>query len=465
MLINKEFSLSFSESTPLLPVRGRSIGIGRQIRAVATACLGALSLGLVTGYSSSALPQLRVQGTLDANQSSWYGSLVTLAAMFGGPFGGFLSDRLGRRTSLMLNAVPYTLGWLTNISTKEVYILYLGRLLTGFAVGISSQSIPIYIAEVAAPAFRGSLTSWFQACISIGIFLSYLGGLWVDYVWLSVFSAIAPTLMALLLPFAPETPRWLMAKGRRQEAYLSLLWLRNAKSECEISSEWVELDGSLDVVSRKEPFTVGDLMKPAVYKPFALGLFLMFSQKFSGINAIIFYANGILAGAGFEEKSELASMLIGALMATSTITMTFVVDKIGRRVLLIGSGIVMSISCFLFGSYYYLDPSTYSWLSLGSLCLYISAFGMGWAALPWGMAAELLPEQGYGFTSGVCTSFNWIIAFIVTKEFSDMQTNLTRSGPFWIYGLVSLFGAVGTALWIPETKNKSLKEISAYFEN
>lgn len=456
--------MSLSENTPLLPTRKPGSGVINQVRAVATACLGALSFGLVLGYSSSALPQLQKNGYLSESEAAWYGSLVTLAAMVGGLFGGYLVDYVGRRTSLMINAIPYTVGWLINICTTEVFLLYIGRLFTGLGVGISSISVPIYIAEVSSPEYRGRFVSCFQVCITLGILTSYVLGLWVDFIWLSIISSVIPAMMAVLLPFVPETPSWLLRQRRRSEALSALLWLRNAETEREISNEWIELDGSLDTGNGNEPFKLRDFRNPGIYKPFLMSLFLMFAQQFSGINAVVFYTNSIFSGAGFKGNSGIPTVIIGALMAAFTVVMVMVVDKLGRRVLLISSGIVLTLSSALFGLYYYMDSQSLGWLSLASLALYISSFSMGWGALPWVVTAELLPQKGYGLTSGICTAFNWTLAFIVTKEFSAMTEALTNYGTFWIFGGVCLFGAVGTAFWIPETKGKSLKEIALSFQ-
>lgn len=460
--------MSLSENTPLLPNHKPGSGVINQAKAVATACLGAMSFGLVLGYSSTALPQLQEQGFLDDKQAAWYGSLVTLAAMVGGLLGGYLADHFGRRTSLIINAIPYTVGWLINVSTTEVFLLYLGRVLTGLGVGISSLSVPIYVAEVSSPEYRGRFTSSFQVCITLGILSSYVLGLWVDYIWLSVISSVVPAVMAVLLPFIPETPNWLLRQRRRQEALRALIWLRNAETEREISNEWVELDGSLDTSFGNESFSIADFLKPGIYKPFLMGLFLMFAQQFSGINAVVFYTNSIFAGAGFEGNPGIPTVIIGALMAAFTVVMVAVVDRLGRRILLISSGIVLTISSAVFGLYYYLietqDMKSLSWLSLASLAVYISSFSMGWGALPWVVTAELLPQKGYGLTSGICTAFNWTLAFIVTKEFAAMTTAITNYGTFWVFAGVCLFGSVGTALWIPETKGKSLKEIALSFQ-
>jgi len=435
-----------------------------QAKTVAVACLGSMSFGLVLGYSSSALPQLQHNGTLDDNEAAWYGSLVTLAAMVGGLLGGYLADSLGRRTSLMINAIPYTVGWLINICTKEVFLLYLGRMLTGLGVGITSLSVPIYIAEVSSPEYRGRFTSCFQVCITLGILASYVLGLWFDYIWLSIISSTVPAAMAVLLPFIPETPNWLLRQRRRQDALNALIWLRNAETERDISNEWVELDGSLDTSTGNEPFALADFLKPGIYKPFLMGLFLMFGQQFSGINAVIFYTNSIFEGAGFKGNSGIPTVIIGALMAVFTVVMVAVVDRLGRRILLISSGVVLSISSAVFGLYYYLDSSSLSWLSLVSLAVYISSFSMGWGALPWVVTAELLPQKGYGLTSGLCTAFNWTLAFIVTKEFSAMTTAISNCGTFWVFSGICLLGSIGTAIWIPETKGKTLKEIELYFQ-
>ena len=465
MIVNDDRGI-MSEDTPLIPeTRGNTRGVLRQIGAVAAACLGALSLGLVLGYSSPALPDLKAKGVLNDLQGTWYGSLVTLGAMVGGPFGGFLADSVGRKTSIIICAIPFTSGWLINILTTSVSLLYIGRLLTGLATGMASLCVPIYIAEVSAANLRGRFGTCFQVSTTTGILLVYTLGLGVLDPWLSVSCALVPAAMAVFILLVPETPRWLLRHGRKQEAIHALSWLRCARSDREISREWVELDGGLATNSTEKRFSWQDMMRPAIYKPFFYSVMLMFFQQFSGINAIIFYTKDIFQAAGFNGNPGIPTVIIGALQVGVTIFSSTIVDRAGRKIMLIISGIFMTVSCVAFGLYHYMDSSSLNWLSLTSLALYISAFSIGWGPLPWVVMSELLPPKGYGITSGFATATNWCIAFIVTKEFAAMEATLTKYGTFWMFGTICALGAAFVALFIPETKGKSLQDIVMSFES
>ena len=453
------------EEIPLLPEAQRgSRGVLRQTYAVVAACLGTISFGLVVGYSSPTLPDLKSSGVLTEDQATWYGSLITLGAMLGGPFGGFIVDALGRKTSLILTSVPFTLGWLINICTENIWVLYLGRLLTGLATGAICVCAPVYIAEVSSASLRGRFGTCFQVGGCLGILLVYAFGIILDWRWLSVVCATVPAIMAICMLLVPETPRWLLRHGHRTQAKRALAWLRDATSHAEIAREWGELDNGLTSNTAESKLTYYDLLAPSIYKPFAISFVITAIQQFSGINAVLFYTNEIFQTAGFEEDSGTPTVIIGSLLVGVTAASSFVVDRAGRKIMLGISGVLMMLSCSTLGAYYHIGNPSLGWLSLTSLSVYITAFSVGWGPVPFVVISELLPPKGYGVTSGTITAINWCLAFVITKEFSAMEATLSKAGTFWLFGGVCGLGAAFVALFVPETKGRSLQDIALYFE-
>ncbi|XP_022074430.1 solute carrier family 2, facilitated glucose transporter member 8 [Acanthochromis polyacanthus] len=430
--------------------------------------LGPLSFGFVLGYSSPAIPELSSiddpRLRLDDVQASWFGSIVTVGAAFGGLLGGWLVEKIGRKLSLMLCSLPFVFGFTVIIAAQNVWMLHVGRVLTGVASGVTSLVVPVYISEMAHERVRGLLGSCVQLMVVLGIMGVYLAGLFVDWRWLAICSSIPPALLILLMVFMPETPRFLLSQGKRREAEEALRFLRGPDApvewECARIEEACDHQGS--------SFRMSDLKDPGVYKPLMIAIMLMIFQQMSGINAIMFYAESIFEQAHFKE-SDLASVIVGVIQVVFTAFAALIMDKAGRKVLLIISGAAMAISTTAFGVYFYLMSEKtealgdLSWLALASTAVFIAGFALGWGPIPWLIMSEVFPVKVRGFASAVCVLTNWSMAFIVTKTFQDMMNLLTSAGTFWLFASVCTANIVFTAVFVPETKGKTLEQIEATF--
>ncbi|CAL1615059.1 unnamed protein product [Knipowitschia caucasica] len=439
----------------------------RLFLATFAAVLGPLSFGFVLGYSSPAIPDLTSIADprlrLDADQASWFGSIVTLGAAGGGLLGGWMVQRWGRKFTLMLCALPYVCGFTIIVAAQNVWMLYVGRVLTGLASGVTSLVVPLYISETAHERVRGLLGSCVQLMVVIGIMGVYLAGLVLEWRWLAVCSSIPPTLMLVCMCFMPETPRFLLSCGRRLEAEQALRFLRGPEApvdwECSRIEESAQDQGS--------EFKLSDLRDPGVFKPLLLGISLMVFQQMTGINAIMFYAESIFEQAHFE-NGDLGSVLVGVTQAVFTAVAAVVMDRAGRRLLLIISGSSMALSTAAFGVYFYLlnqpePPTDMAWLALLSMGVFITGFALGWGPIPWLVMGEILPVRVRGFAGAVCVLTNWGMAFIVTKNFQDMMTLLTSAGTFWLFSFMCVLNLVFTTVCLPETKGKTLEQIETLF--
>lgn len=441
---------------------------GRLFLASFVAVLGPLSFGFVLGYSSPAIPNLTdiedPRLRLDSDQASWFGSIVTIGAAVGGLLGGWMVQRMGRKLSLMFSSVPFVGGFTVIVAAQNVWMLYLGRALTGLASGIASLVVPLYISETAHERVRGLLGSCVQLMVVLGIMGVYLAGLVLDWRWLAVCSSIPPTLMLLCMCFMPETPRFLLSRGQRREAEEALRFLRGPEAPVEWESARIE-EAAQD---QGGGFQLSDLRDPGVLKPLLLGVFLMVFQQMTGINAIMFYAESIFEQAHFQ-NGDLGSVLVGVVQVFFTAVAAVVMDRAGRKLLLMFSGVSMALSTAAFGVYFYLlnqpEPQTQlAWLALLSMGVFITGFALGWGPIPWLLMSEILPVKVRGFAGAVCVLTNWTMAFVVTKTFQDMMSLLTSAGTFWLFSSMCVLNLVFTTFFVPETKGKTLEQIEAIFK-
>ncbi|XP_017499831.3 solute carrier family 2, facilitated glucose transporter member 8 isoform X1 [Manis javanica] len=426
------------ETQPLLGPPGGSAPSGRRVFLAAfAAALGPLSFGFALGYSSPAIPSLRrdapLAPRLDEDAASWFGAIVTLGAASGGVLGGWLVDRAGRKLSLLLCTVPFVVGFAVITAARDLWMLLGGRLLTGLACGIASLVAPVYISEIAYPTVRGLLGSCVQLMVVIGILLAYLAGRVLEWRWLAVLGCVPPSFMLLLMCFMPETPRFLLTQHRRQEAMAAVQFLWGSEQG------WEEPPAG----AGHQGFHLALLRNPGIYKPFIIGISLMVFQQLSGINAVMFYAETIFEEAKFKDSS-LASVIVGIIQVLFTAMAALIMDRAGRRLLLVLSGVVMVFSTSAFGAYFKLtqggpsnsshmellapisvEPASASlglaWLAVGSVCLFTAGFAVGWGPIPWLLMSEIFPLHVKGIATGVCVLTNWLMAFLVTKEFSSLM--------------------------------------------
>uniref|UniRef100_A0A673UUN7 Solute carrier family 2 member 8 n=1 Tax=Suricata suricatta TaxID=37032 RepID=A0A673UUN7_SURSU len=502
------------ETQPLLGPSGGSAPLSRRVFLAAfAAALGPLTFGFALGYSSPAIPSLRRAAgqalRLDDDAASWFGAIVTLGAAAGGVLGGWLVDRAGRKLSLLLCTVPFVVGFAVITAAQNVWMLLGGRLLTGVACGIASLVAPVYISEIAYPAVRGLLGSCVQLMVVTGILLAYLAGWVLEWRWLAVLGCVPAAFMLLLMCFMPETPRFLLTQHRRQEAMAAMQFLWGSEHIWEEPPVGAEHQG----------FRLVQLRLPSIYKPFIIGVSLMAFQQLSGINAVMFYAETIFEKAKFKVKrpppwpassgccedgawswglcltrlgpspqdSSLASVIVGTIQVLFTAMAALIMDKAGRRLLLTLSGVIMVFSTSAFGAYFKLtqggpsnsshvqlltpismEPASASvglaWLAVGSMCLFIAGFAVGWGPIPWLLMSEIFPLHVKGLATGVCVLTNWFMAFVVTKEFSSVMEVLRPYGAFWLASAFCIFSVLFTLSCVPETKGKTLEQITAHFE-
>ncbi|XP_064630452.1 solute carrier family 2, facilitated glucose transporter member 8-like [Lineus longissimus] len=434
--------------------------------ATFVACTAPFSFGYAIGYTSPAIPEMEWKGVMSANNLSWFSSLLTLGGMMGSLLAGVAMELIGRKRTLMITTLPLVLGWTLIAVGFNTFTFLLGRILTGIAIGLVSAATPVYIAEISSKEHRGLLGCCNQLSITFGILMVYYLGITGSWQFLAWAGVVVPLLSNCMMATIPETPRWLLMKGRRAEAKQSVLWLRGPYIDAE--NELRDIEENME---SGEKASLSDFTKPELYEPLKVAVCVMALQQLTGINAIMFYAVTILQQAGlFTMFGNTGAVVIGGIQVVATLLSCFMMDRAGRRRLLLFAASGMMMSCIVFGWYYNgmatRNVNTTKMMEiLPVICLmvYIISFSFGWGPVPMLLSSEIFPQKARGLASSISVLVNWGFAFLVTKTFSPLSGLIGYHGIFWLFAAFCFVGILFVYKFVPETKGKSLEDIELYF--
>lgn len=430
------------------------------IMVATIAAVAGVLFGFDTGVVSGAILFIRNQYHLTNLMNGVVVSSVLCGALVGSFLSGTFADYFGRRKLLIITSLIFVVGALGSAATTGILDLILSRFVVGFAIGIASFAAPLYISEVAPPEHRGALVSLNQLAITLGILLAYFVDMAYQHStnnWRLMFGfgVIPAVILFFGMLFLPRSPRWLVLKGRMDEARKTLKRVRGIFFQ---EDELTHIKNSLQEKGHWRLLLQGWLM-PAI----GIGLALGFLQQCTGINTIIYYAPTIFEMAGFKSASGaiLATTGVGVVNVLFTIIALPLIDRWGRRPLLLSGMTCMLFSlCFLAFSFaYQSDIASLRWFALASMLIYIAGFAISLGPIMWLIIAEIFPLEIRGFASSLMVSASWLFNAIVAVSFLTLIEKIGLTGTFLLYGLVCFFGILFIFFKVPETKGTSLEQI------
>jgi sugar porter (SP) family MFS transporter len=427
-------------------------------RLAAIAALGGLLFGYDTGVISGAL--LFIGPDLHASsfeQQAVVGALL-LGAVLGAVIAGWASEALGRRRSTLIAGCIYTVGALLCALAPSVGVLIAARFVLGLAVGCASFVAPMYIAELAPKRIRGGMVSFNQLAIVSGILIAYivnfaLKGAPSEWRWMLGLGAIPGLILAIGMVALPESPRWLVKRGREDEARDVLDRAREGDVDEEMGEikEVVQKEGSLR-----------DILADAVRPMLVIGLALAIFQQLIGINTVIYYAPTILKSAGVATSGAIQqTVFIGLTNLVFTVLAVLLLDRLGRRALLLTGTAGCVVALIALGAYFASPTLQHSagWLALTSLIVYIASFAIGLGPVFWLMISEIFPLHLRGPAMAACTVANWAFNFAISFTFLTLTHAITKQGTFWLYAGLGVIALWFFATRVPETRGRTLEEI------
>ncbi len=435
--------------------------------------LAGLLFGYDQGVISGALPLLQKDLGLSTLESEIVTSWVTLGALFGALVAGGTADRIGRRWTAVAAGVLFAIGALIEAVAPGAGMLTFGRVVTGLGVGFASVVAPLYAAEMAPKRLRGRFVSTYQLAITVGIFFAYLAddALTGSDRWRLMFALAVIPGAALVVGFLvmPESARWLLKMGRREEARASLVKVDGPELA---DSELETIEADLEAEALEGQASWSEVFSPGLRRALWVGVGLATLQQVTGINAIIYYANEIFAEAGFttaEQQAKATLYAVGAVNVLATFIAVAWVDRFGRRPLLFSGLIGMTVSLAAVGfSFAALEnqpeggPTSTTvggLVTVLALVVFIASFAFSLGPIVWTIISEIYPNRVRGRAMAVATAVNWFAAFLVAQFFLSLVDAIGESTTFFMFSALCIVTYAFVHRWVPETKGKSLEEI------
>jgi MFS transporter, SP family, arabinose:H+ symporter len=421
--------------------------------------LGGLLFGFDTAIISGAIEFLKPYFRLNEYSLGWAVSSILIGCATGAALAGKLSDAIGRKKTLMLCAVLFAITGIVTGMATTLGVFIAGRIAGGLAVGTAAMVAPMYIAESVPAALRGRLVSLYQLAIVIGVLLAYLSNYLLadagenNWRWMFGSQALPSVLFFLCLFLVPETPRWLIKKNRKQEA--GNILSKTGGADYAIS----EMKSIEESFNNEKQGTLSDLLRPAYQPVLWMGAMIAIFQQITGINAILYYAPEIFKYTGISTENALLQTIgIGVVNFLCTFIAIWLVDKVGRKILLLAGSLIMALSlvgvaaCF---HYKYFD----NYIVLIFLTFYIAGFSASLGAVTWVILSEIFPNSIRAIALSVSTLILWIADFAASFTFPILNKNLGVPVTLLIFSVLCFIYFIYLKIKVPETKGKSLEEL------
>ncbi len=434
-------------------------------RAMLIAALGGLLFGYDTGVISGAILFITQQFSLSSGMQELVVSAVLIGAVIGALVGGPLADRAGRRKVIIWAGIIFILAAIYTAFAITIWGIIAGRIIVGIAIGIASFASPLYISEVAGAHDRGGSVSINQLVLTIGIVVAYL----VDFAftpisgWRFMFGLAAIPAIALVIGMlrVPESPRWLVSKGKTDQAAAII---RRFQNKTDVSADIQNIQLSL----KEQKGGVKDLLQPLLRLALFIGIGLAIFQQITGINTVIYYAPTIFGFAGFQSSSAqiLATVGVGIVNVGFTFLAIKLIDRLGRRPLLLWGVFGQILGLFLLGvCFLNTNSSIIGIISIASMAIYIASFAIGLGPVFWLLISEIYPLKVRGVAMSIASVANWLFNLIVAITFLSLINLIGQSGTFFMYGGIAIISWLFIYRRVPETKGQTLEQIEEYWRS
>jgi SP family arabinose:H+ symporter-like MFS transporter len=453
------------------------------------ASLGGLLFGFDTAVISGTVERVRQQYALTDLLEGWFLSSALVGCICGAAVAGVLGDRFGRKPTLLVSSVFFFVSALYSAIPPTFNVLIAARWIGGVGVGMASVLAPLYISEFAPPKHRGRLVAFYQLSIVVGILLAYLSnwlilrfaqdnptafgghGVWhwtlVAEYWRGMFGAemVPCVLFFVLLLFVPESPRWLIKAGHKARGLDILTRIGGAATA---RRELAEIQGRLG----REEGSVRELFRPGLRLALLVGVMLSVFGQLSGVNIVVYYGPKILAAAGYQDAAALLSQVgFGLINLIFTVLALLVIDRWGRRPLLIGGMAVVTAALaalgalFLFGARssgpgeaVVVSKTVGLWIGL-MICVYMACIALSICAVIWVLTPEIFPNRVRGRAASIATFANWATNALSAQVFPWYSAHLGMHTAFFTSAAICTVATLFFWKYVPETKGKSLEEI------
>ncbi|KAG5680532.1 hypothetical protein PVAND_010037 [Polypedilum vanderplanki] len=478
-----------------------------QILASTAKNLLLLDLGMAVSFPTIVIPALRGLKEHDSNdilsftaeQASWFASIAFIFQPIGSVASGIVLEPLGRKKSMILVNIPHIIAWSMLHYASSLTELYIAAILLGLGVGFMEAPIITYVGEICEPSIRGILTACAGVAVMIGFSLVYFLGSVTTWRFTALLCCSVPICTAIAICFVPETPFWLLAKNRKEEALKSLMWLRGwVSSPKYVEKEFNEIvkyseESNRCVACHKSdskcthpPATAKELLtelkRKRTLKPFFIVLMMFIFAQFSGLSAMRPYLVQIFQAYSSPIDPSWSTFVIGVMGFFANIACMCLIKPIGKRkiALISMAGTCISVISLAMYSFFILPPGLTSFdkhlihstteHNLGYIpmtFIYLFAFftSFGLLPVPWMLLSEVFPFKSRGLASGITAAINYTMAFITTKTYYNLESSLSLFGVIALYAVIDCLGLLFIYFYLPETEKHTLEDIELHFSD
>ena len=460
-----------------------TINFGYLIFLSVVAALGGFLFGYDTAVISGTIAQVTQLFQLDALQQGWYVGCALVGSIIGVLFAGILSDKLGRKLTMVISAILFSASALGCALCTDFTQLVVYRIIGGVGIGVVSIVSPLYISEVSVAQYRGRLVSLYQLAVTVGFLGAYLvnyqllawsesgtllgapllNKIFITEVWRGMLGmeTLPAILFFIIIFFIPESPRWLIVQGQERKAVNILERIYNSITEA--TSQLKETQSVLTAETSSEWSL---LMKPGILKAVIIGVCIAILGQFMGVNAVLYYGPSIFENAGLSGGDSLFyQVLVGLVNTLTTILALVIIDKVGRKKLVYYGVSGMVVSLILIGLYFLFGDS----LGVSSLFLlifflfYVFCCAVSICAVVFVLLSEMYPTKVRGLAMSIAGFALWIGTYLIGQLTPWMLQNLTPAGTFFLFALMCVPYMLIVWKLVPETTGKSLEEIERYW--